>query len=507
MKFIFFPPLEADLVNATVVFPEGSPISQSQEAVNLLHKSAEKLRAELAVEYPGEVIFSNVIATAGDQPIKREAAQDSGPGAGSPSDGSHLAEYAIELSPGEVRPISAVEIAQRWREMTDPIFGAKEMVFTTDLFSAGDAINLQLTSRSLNDLNSASTLLKERLSRYPGVIDIKDSFAVGKEEISIRPLPSSANYGITMIDIASQVRQAFYGLEVQNFQRGRDEVKVFIRYPDDERKTIENLESMFIRTQNGSEIPLRQLATLEFSKGLSSIRRVDRNRAINVTANVDISKITSNEVLSSIQQTDLPQILDKYPSVNYSLEGEQREQNESLGSIFKNFFIAMIVVYTLLAIPFRSYLQPLIVMGAIPFGLTGAVIGHIIMGQNLTILSLIGIVALAGVVVNDALVLVDFINRYRLDGHTVKEAILEAGPRRFRPILLTSLTTFFGLLPLLVEKSVQAKFLIPMAISLAFGVLFATLITLVFVPSAYLFVEKIKEKLLTKQVSPITELN
>ena len=507
MKFIFFPPLEADLVNATVVFPEGSPISQSQNAVKTLHRSAEKLRAELKEEYPGEVIFANVIATAGDQPIKKEAAQDSPGGSSSSSDGSHLAEYAIELSPGEVRPISAVEIAQRWREMTDPIFGAKEMVFTTDLFSAGDAINLQLTSRSLSDLNSASTLLKERLSRYPGVIDIKDSFAVGKEEISIKPLQSAANYGISMIDIASQVRQAFYGLEVQNFQRGRDEVKVFIRYPDEERKTIENLESMYIRTQSGSEIPLRQLATLEFSKGFSNIRRVDRNRAINVTANVDISKITSNEVLSSIQQSDLPQILEEYPSVNYSLEGEQREQNESLGSIFKNFFIAMIVVYTLLAIPFKSYLQPLIVMGAIPFGLTGAVIGHIIMGQNLTILSLIGIVALAGVVVNDALVLVDFINRYRLDGHSVKEAILEAGPRRFRPILLTSLTTFFGLLPLLVEKSVQAKFLIPMAISLAFGVLFATLITLVFVPSAYLFVEKLKNKISIKQNTVATELS
>tara|TARA_Y100000817_G_scaffold21779_1_gene15769 strand:+ start:2216 stop:5407 length:3192 start_codon:yes stop_codon:yes gene_type:complete len=508
MKFVFFPALEADLVNATVAFPEGSPISQSQEAVNTLHKSAEKLRAELANEFPGETIFANVIATAGDQPIKKEAAQDSGPGgSSSASNGSHLAEYAIELSPGEVRPISAVEIAQRWRRLTDPIFGAKELVFTTDLFSAGDAINFQLTSRSLKDLNTVSSLVKERLSMYPGVIDIKDSFAVGKEEISIRTLPSAANYGITMIDIASQVRQAFYGLEVQNFQRGRDEVKVFIRYPANERKTIENLESMYIRTQNGSEIPLRQLATLEFSKGFSSIRRVDRNRAINVTANVDISKITSNEVLSSMQQRDLPQILREYPSVKYTLEGEQKEQNESLGSIFKNFFLAMIVVYTLLAIPFRSYLQPLIVMGAIPFGLTGAVIGHIIMGQNLTILSLIGIVALAGVVVNDALVLVDFINRYRLDGHTIKEAILEAGPRRFRPILLTSLTTFFGLLPLLVEKSVQAKFLVPMAISLAFGVLFATLITLVFIPSAYLFVEKLKDGLVKKNSVIASDLN
>ena len=199
-------------------------------------------------------------------------------------------------------------------------------------------------------------------------------------------------------------------------------------------------------------------------------------------------------MLTAITQVDLPDIMKNYPSVRFSLEGEQREQNDSLGSIFKNFIFAMIVVYTLLAIPFRSYSQPLVIMGAIPFGLTGAVIGHIIMGQNLTILSLIGIVALSGVVVNDALVLVDFINRYRDDGHTVEQAVLEAGPRRFRPILLTSLTTFFGLFPMLMEKSVQAKFLIPMAISLAFGVLFATVITLIIVPSSYLFIENIKNK-------------
>jgi len=233
---------------------------------------------------------------------------------------------------------------------------------------------------------------------------------------------------------------------------------------------------------------------MEFTQGYSSINRVNRQRAVNVTANVDISKITSNEVLTAITQVDLPDIMKNYPSVRFSLEGEQREQNDSLGSIFKNFIFAMIVVYTLLAIPFRSYSQPLVIMGAIPFGLTGAVIGHIIMGQNLTILSLIGIVALSGVVVNDALVLVDFINRYRDDGHTVEQAVLEAGPRRFRPILLTSLTTFFGLFPMLMEKSVQAKFLIPMAISLAFGVLFATVITLIIVPSSYLFIENIKNK-------------
>ena len=350
-----------------------------------------------------------------------------------------------------------------------------------------------MVSQSILDLNAVSVLLQEKLATYPGVIDIKDSFSLGKEEIKLILKPKAKNYGITMVDVSNQVRQAFYGLEVQNFQRGRDEIKVFIRYPEQERKTIKNLESLQVRNSLGVEVPLRQVVDMEFIQGFSAISRVDRQRSVNITANVDISKVTANEVLSAITQVDLPLLLTNYPSVRFSLEGEQREQNDSLGSIFKNFIFALIVIYTLLAIPFRSYSQPLIVMGAIPFGLTGAIICHIIMGQNLTILSLIGIVALAGVVVNDSLVLVDFINRYREDGHGVYEAVLEAGPRRFRPILLTSLTTFFGLFPLLMEKSVQAQFLIPMAISLAYGVLFATVITLVIVPSAYLFIDNLKD--------------
>lgn len=492
MKFVFFPPLEADLVIANVEYPDGSPISQSKSAIKILETSANLLGEELSDEYPNEKIFANIFSTAGDQPVKRKSAQ--GPTGGSVAGGAHFAEYAIELSPGEKRAISASEIARRWRSLTPDIIGAKDVTFSSDLFSAGDPINVQLISQDMNDLKRASLLLQERLVQYPGVFDIKDSFSEGKEEITLSMRPEAKNYGISMANIAGQVRQAFYGLEVQNFLRGRDEVKVFLRYPQNERKTIKNLESLMVRNNQGQEIPLRQLADLEFTQGYSKISRVDRNRAVNVTANVDISKNTANEILSALSKNDLDQITQEIPSVRYSFEGEQREQDDSLGSIFKNFIFAMIVVYTLLAIPFRSYIQPLVIMGAIPFGLTGAVIGHIIMGQNLTILSLIGIVALAGVVVNDSLVLVNFINVYRADGHTLKEAVLEAGPRRFRPILLTSLTTFFGLFPLLMEKSIQAKFLIPMAISLAYGVLFATLITLIFVPNAYYIVEKLKYK-------------
>jgi multidrug efflux pump subunit AcrB len=279
-------------------------------------------------------------------------------------------------------------------------------------------------------------------------------------------------------------------MEVQSIQRGRDEVKIMVRYPESDRKSISDLEKMMINTPTGSTIPVRQIARLEIGQGLASIQRKDRKRSINVTANIDLSVTTGNEVIASITTSILPQILQKYNSLSYGLEGEQQEQGDNLKSIGKNFIIAMIVVYMLLAIPFKSYFQPLVVMSSIPFGLTGAVIGHLILGMNFSVLSLMGIVALTGVVVNDSLVMVDFINRYRSDGHSIKDAVLEAGPRRFRPIFLTSLTTFAGLAPLLFEKSAQAQFMIPMAVSLAFGVVFATGITLLLVPVSYFTIEK-----------------
>jgi multidrug efflux pump subunit AcrB len=332
--------------------------------------------------------------------------------------------------------------------------------------------------------------LKSKLVKFPGVFDVKDNYNVGKEEINVALLPSAVNYGVTMMLVASQVRQAFYGQEIQSIQRGRDEVKIMLRYPKNERSSISNLENMMIRTPQGSTIPIRQVARLDIKEGLASIQRKNRKRAINITADVDLTETTGNEVVAAVTANILPEILKKYDSISYSLEGEQQEQGDNLKSIGKNFLLAMIVVYILLAIPFNSYFQPLVVMSSIPFGLTGAVIGHLLLGLNFSVLSMMGIVALTGVVVNDSLVMVDFINRYRSEGNTIEEAVLEAGPRRFRPIFLTSLTTFVGLVPLLLEKSTQAQFMIPMAVSLAFGVVFATVITLLLVPVSYLILEK-----------------
>ena len=493
IRFNFFPPLEADIVIAGVEYPEGTPVSLTKSGLEQVEKSAYRLKDSLEVLYPDNKVFINMVSTAGDQPIKTQSAR--GPGNLDASFfGSHLAECVIELAPGEERSISTVDISRIWRELTGPIPGVKQITFDSDLFTTGAPIEIQLSSVNRDDLKDVTTILKDKLQTYAGVFDIKDSFSAGKDEIKLNLRPEAQNYGITMASLARQVRQAFYGDEVQRVQRGRDEVKVFLRYPKEERVSLNNLEQMMVRVGNNIEVPLGQVAAGELSSGYSTITRTDRKRSISVTADVDLSEANANEILAKFEVDHIIPILRDYPSVNYSFEGEQREQRDTLGSLFKNFALALFVVYVLLAVPFKSYLQPLIIMSAIPFGFTGAVIGHIIMGMNLAVLSIIGIVALSGVVVNDSLVMVDFINRYkREDGKTSLEAALAAGPRRFRPILLTSITTFVGLFPLLIEKSVQAQFLVPMAISLAYGVLFATLITLILVPTSYLIIDDIKK--------------
>ena len=492
LKFNFFPPLEADIVIATVEYPEGTPVSITKEGLERIEESAFKLKDSLEESYPQQKIFINMVSTAGDQPIKTQSAR--GPGnLDATFFGSHLAECVIELAPGEERPISTVEISKIWRDLTGPIPGVKQVDFESDLFSTGPPIEIKLSSVSRDDLKKVTSILKDKLQTYAGVFDIKDSFSAGKDEIKLTLRPEAQNYGITMSSLARQVRQAFYGDEVQRIQRGRDEIKVFLRYPKNERVSLNNLEQMNVRVGNNIEVPLGQVAQGELASGYSTITRTDRKRSINIVADVDLTKANANEILARFEAEHISPLLKDYPSVNYSFEGEQREQRDTLGSLFKNFTLALFVVYVLLAVPFKSYLQPLIIMSAIPFGFTGAVIGHLVMGMNLAVLSIIGIVALSGVVVNDSLVMVDFINRYkREDGKTNLEAAMAAGPRRFRPILLTSVTTFVGLFPLLIEKSVQAKFLVPMAISLAFGVLFATLITLILVPTSYMVIEDIK---------------
>ncbi|MDF1552682.1 MAG: efflux RND transporter permease subunit, partial [Deferrisomatales bacterium] len=411
-----------------------------------------------------------------------------GPG-GTASSGTHLGTVAMQLLASEQRSITSTRIASLWREATGAVPGAEELTFASSLFNAGDPIVVRLSGDHFETLQVAAEGVKGELADYPGVKDISDSFRQGKMEMKLRLKPAARTLGLTLADLARQVRQGYYGDEALRIQRGRDELKVMVRYPLAERRSLGDIEKMRVRTAEGAEVPFASVAEVELGRGYASIGREERRRVISVTADVDEDVANAEDVLADLEANFLPGLLADHPELSYSFEGQQKSRRESLESLWRGFAIALLAIYALLAIPFRSYLQPLIVMAAIPYGIVGAVGGHVLMGLPMTILSMFGIVALSGVVVNDSLVMIDYINRAREGGTPLHEAVMEAGGQRFRPILLTTLTTFFGLLPMILEKSVQAQFLIPMAISLGFGVMVATAITLVLVPASYTILE------------------
>ena len=496
VRFQFFPPVEGDNVAAILTLPQGTPVQVTREAVKKLQDSAIQLRDSIdqgRTEEEGSV-FRHVLASVGQQPYSKTQQEGAGkfvPNISSP----HLGEVHIELTASELREgedTSSDTLASRWRDLTERIPGVEDLNFTASIFSSGEPVNVQFTGKDFDELRDAADQLKQHLAAYPGIQDISDSFREGKEEIKLSIKPEAEALGLTLADLGRQVRQAFYGEEAQRIQRGRDELRVMVRYPEKDRQSIGSLESMRVRLPDGTEIPFEEVAEVQKGRGYSTIQRVDRRRSINVTADVDANKGNTSEIIADLDAHFLPELMQKFPNLQYTWEGERREQQETIQGILKGYPLALIIIYALLAIPFKSYLQPFIVMSAIPFGLVGAIWGHIIMQLPLTILSMFGIVALSGVVVNDNLVLVVYINRQREQGLSLLEAVRKAGVARFRPILLTSLTTFVGLMPLILEKSVQAQFLIPMAISLAFGVMFATGISLILVPAGYLILEDLK---------------
>ena len=488
IAFSFFPKVEADYVSAALTMPQGTPVEVTAAAVEQLERAALEVKAEIDRDFPvgsGSVI-KHMLASIGEQPPLQN-----GPSVGEAGRGTHLGQVALELM-GH-RPVSADEIVRRWRERTPAIPEAEQLVFTWDSVSMGAPIDIELRSDRIEDLVAAGETLKSALGVYPGVSDVRDSFHAGKREIKLAVLPAAEALGIDLEDVARQVRRAFYGEEAQRIQRGRDDVRVMVRYPEDERRSLADLANLRIRTPAGGEVPFYSVARAESGVGFANIRRVDRRRTVAVTADVDIHVTNANQVISDVERNVLPDILAAYPGLSYSLEGEQREQQESLAGLVGSYGFALFIIYALLAIPLRSYAQPLIIMAVIPFGLIGAMVGHVIMGLDFSMISIFGVVALSGVVVNSSLVLVDGVNRRRANGADVVEALSQAGMSRFRPIVLTSLTTFAGLTPLLLEDRLGARFLVPMATSLAFGVIFATAISLFLVPSAYLVLEDLGE--------------
>ena len=492
LRFEFFPSVEADFMSAAVTMPQGTPAETTSNVVRRLEASAAQVRREME-DRTGRDLFQHVYAAVGDQPMVAQAA---GPfGFAGAESASHLGEVTIELAPAEDRDITSEELSNRWRELAGPIPEAVELKFNSSLLSPADDIDVQLTGPDLDELRGVAAALKGRLGEYTGVYEIADSFREGKQEVKLGITPEAEILGLTLADLGRQVRQAFYGEEAQRIQRARDDIRVMVRYPRDNRRSLGDLENMRIRTPDGGAVPFSHVALVELGRGYASIKRVDRYRAVNVTAAVDGAITSAGAVIADLERRILPEILAGHPGVHYSFEGMMAEQQDTMAGLQRGFLLAFLMVFALLAVPLKSYVQPLIIMSAIPFGMVGAFWGHWVLGMSVTMMSVFGMVALAGVVVNDSLVMVHFINRRRRRNGDLGIAIREAGVVRFRPILLTSLTTFAGLSPLLLEKSMQARFLIPMALSLASGVLFATFITLLLVPTLYLIVEDIKATL------------
>ena len=481
IRFSFMPKIDSDDVDANATLTFGSPVEDTQKVAERLEQAA----LEVMDANGGREISRGILTLVGTKPPG-----GGGPtGGGAGSSGSHLANVEVLLVPTDFRPITSSEFVNKWREQVGDLPGLESLSFDFSTGPGDIAIDIQLTHRDIKVLEKAAAEMAEALESYNGVIDVNDGFSEGKPQFDFKVKPEARALGITATDLGRQLRDAFYGNRAIRQQRGRQEIWVMVRLPEDERQSEFHIGDLLVRTPGGGEIPLSEAAEVSRNRAYTEIKRTDGKRVINVTADVQAGVANGNQVLADISQTVLPGLLAKYDGLGYSLEGENRSQRESLDSLKIGFIMAMMVIYALLAIPFRSYFQPMIVMAAIPFGMVGAVIGHLLLGFELSVISMMGIIALSGVVVNDSLVLIHMTNELRAKGKTAKDAVRIAGMRRFRPILLTSLTTFFGLAPMMLETSVQARFLVPMAISLGFGILVATFIILLLVPALYIILE------------------
>ncbi|MFP3998565.1 MAG: efflux RND transporter permease subunit [Desulfobacterales bacterium] len=485
IQYTFFPKVEGDVLQCMITMPSGTPMDRTMQVVEYVEKSAEQMLSQQDEKRPEHAprLLEHTASVIGMQLGGRGAPGDSG---------GHLAHVFVQLLEAEERGISSAFLNDLWRKKVGEIPDAESLVFKSEIHSAGSPVEVHLSMDEHGLLLDAADELKAELEKFSGVYDIADSFMPGKMEMQLDLKPEAAQLGLKLDDLARQVRSAFYGAEALRFQRDKDEVKVLVRYPENERKSLANVDQMRIRTAEGYEVPFSRVAEVRMERGYASIERARRQRVIKVTADVNEDITNANDVRTYLVERVLPQIKGNYPGLGYTIEGEGQEQKQVLGDVGKGFIIALFCIYALLAVPFRSFSQPFVVMFAIPFGMVGAVLGHMMLGYNITVMSLLGMVGLAGVVVNDSLVLVHRINELRGEGGlAIGEAVIEGGRLRFRAVLLTSLTTFGGLTPMMLERSLQARFLIPMAISLGFGILFATLVTLILVPCGYVILEDI----------------
>ncbi|MCL1052081.1 efflux RND transporter permease subunit [Shewanella abyssi] len=470
VRWVFFPDIPSDFIQVQLQMDEGSSEENTLQVVQEVEEALYRMNDDMegVLGYP--VVKHSFINMS-----------------------SRTSAFIFaELTKGEERTVDGETIATAWREQLPELLAVKKLNINASTNDTGGDISFRLTSSNLEQLSLASAELKQKLRSYEGVYDIADNFSSGSQEIKLKIKPEAEALGLTLSDLARQVRYGFYGYEAQRILRNKEEVKVMVRYPLEQRRTMGHLENMLIRTPTGAAVPFATVAQIELGDSYSSITRVDSRRAITVTANADSNKVEPSKVVAEIQEDFLPMLAEKYPNISTVLDGGSADEQSALVSLMQGFFFALFTIYALMAIPLKSYSQPLIIMSVIPFGMIGALFGHLVLGLNMSILSLCGIVALAGVVVNDSLILVDFVNRARAEGHSIVQSAVDSGCYRFRAIILTSLTTFVGLVPILLEKSLQAQIVIPMAASLAFGILFSTVVTLILVPLLYIILDDIK---------------
>jgi HAE1 family hydrophobic/amphiphilic exporter-1 len=484
--FELFPKIDANRLLAKIVFPDGTPADVTEEATRRIEAAAVATSRKFSP--PDAPIVTLVHRAVGQVAAQGEVGPDAR------MSGSHVGAVALELVEGESRDVTSEEFISEWRRAAGEFVGTESLLFGTEnIGPGGKTIEFKLLASSepgaVRQLEAAVERCKEWLAQYPGVIDIDDDSRPGKWEYQVKVKPRAEALGVSLADLAGTIRASYYGEEVMRLQRGRHEVKLMVRYPRDERRSFAGLEEIRVTGPDGVQRPIRELADISVARGYSEINRLDQKRSISVVADIDVAKssLTSGQITADMEKRLLPELLAEYPAVRVRWEGQREQTNESLRSLGVGFVVALFAMFVLLTMEFKSYFQPLLIIFVIPFGIAGAVFGHALMGMPLTLFSMFGLVALSGVVVNDSIVLIDFINHRVRAGHPLREALRESGCLRFRPVLLTSVTTIGGLMPLLLEKSFQAQFLVPMATSMAYGLASTTVLVLILVPVMYSF--------------------
>lgn len=483
VRVSFFPVLDSETARATITMADGTPSQVTQNAITALDQSAAALAEKYTDSESGASNVKGILSTLGS----------AGSSNSSTSGSTNLGRVNVALFTGKdaTFPLTTSEFVQEWRETSPQITGVESLNFRSELFRIGDPINIQLTSSDDQALQQVIPKIEQKLATYEGVFDIGNSINDGKQELNITLKPEGRLLGFDLQSVTDQVRFAYFGDEAQRIQRSRDDVRVMVKYPLAERSRIADLEDLMISSSGENSARFADIANVSWSRAPSSIKRVDQQRAVNITADIDKKSVNQTQLSNELDEF-ISTLLAETPQITYSLEGENAETRESSEGLKFGLIFTLLAIYTLLAIPFKSYSQPLIVMSVIPFSITGAILGHFIMGASMSFFSLFGMLALLGILVNDSLVMVDWVNKRVASGVNQYEAIINAGAARFRPIFLTSITTFVGLLPILFDTSAPAQFLIPMAISLGFGILYATFITLIMVPCNYVILEDIK---------------